>query len=179
MQISTCAHVHVLFCVRLTVHVFCYCSIVADRVVVTSKHNDEEQYIWESDTSSFSIARDPRGNSLLRGTTVSLFMKEEAQDFLTEGTLKELIKKYSQFINFPIYVWESKVRPHPFCETAPILLLIILLVKRDQYMCSSNIVTYFLQILFNVHVLGIHVHLTCYMSHVVVYYFYCYILYKD
>lgn len=36
-------------------------------------------------------------------------MKEEAQDFLSEDTLKDLIKKYSQFINFPIYVWESKV----------------------------------------------------------------------
>ena len=83
--------------------------LVADRVVVTSKHNDDDQYIWESDTTSFSIAKDPRGNTLLRGTTISLFMKEEAQDFLGEETLKGLIEKYSQFINFPIYIWESKV----------------------------------------------------------------------
>lgn len=82
---------------------------MADRVVVTSKHNDDEQYIWESDTASFSIAKDPRGNTLLRGTTISLFMKEEAQDFLSEDSLTGLIKKYSQFINFPIYLWESKV----------------------------------------------------------------------
>ena len=83
--------------------------LVADRVVVTSKHNDDKQYIWESDTSSFSIVEDPRGDTLLRGTTISLFLKEEAQDFVNEDTLKDLVKKYSQFINFPIYLWESKV----------------------------------------------------------------------
>lgn len=82
--------------------------LVADRVVVTSKHNDDKQYIWESDTSSFSIVEDPRGDTLLRGTTISLFLKEEAQDFVNEDTLKDLVKKYSQFINFPIYLWESK-----------------------------------------------------------------------
>ena len=82
---------------------------VSDRVVVTSKNNDDEQYIWESDAASFSIAKDPRGASLKRGTTISLFLKEEAQEFLEENTLKDLVKKYSQFINFPIYLWESKV----------------------------------------------------------------------
>ena len=78
---------------------------------MTSKHNDDEQYIWESDAASFSIAKDPRGASLKRGTTISLFLKEEAQEFLEENTLKDLVKKYSQFINFPIYLWESKVGP--------------------------------------------------------------------
>lgn len=44
--------------------------LVADRVVVTSKHNDDEQYVWESDAASFSISKDPRGNTLKRGTQI-------------------------------------------------------------------------------------------------------------
>lgn len=82
--------------------------LVADRVVVTSKHNDDVQYIWESDANSFTIVEDPRGDTLQRGTTVSLHLKEEARDFLEEDTLKDLIKKYSQFINFNIFLWTSK-----------------------------------------------------------------------
>jgi len=46
-----------------------FCA-VADRVVVTTKHNDDKQYIWESDAGSFSIAEDPRGPTLKRGTQV-------------------------------------------------------------------------------------------------------------
>ena len=78
--------------------------------MVTSKHNDDEQYIWESNASEFSIAPDPRGSTLKRGTTVSLFLKDEAQEFLEPQKLRSLVEKYSQFINFPIYIWESKVR---------------------------------------------------------------------
>jgi heat shock protein beta len=77
-------------------------------VVVTSKHNDDKQYIWESDASSFSIVEDPRGDTLKRGTTISLFLKEEAQEFLADDKLKDLVTKYSQFINFPIYLWSSR-----------------------------------------------------------------------
>ncbi|CAG0890293.1 unnamed protein product [Darwinula stevensoni] len=82
--------------------------LVADRVVVTSKHNDDKQHIWESDAANFNIMEDPRGPTLKRGTTVSLYLKEEALDFLEEDTIRDLIKKYSQFINFPIYLWCSK-----------------------------------------------------------------------
>lgn len=81
--------------------------LVADTVVVTSKNNDDDQYIWESDASSFTVAKDPRGNTLGRGTQISLYMKEEAYDFLEEHTIKDLVKKYSQFINFPIHMWVS------------------------------------------------------------------------
>ena len=83
---------------------------MADTVVVTSKHNDDEtQHIWESDASEFSIVEDPRGPTLKRGTTVSLFLKEEAREYLEPTMLRNLVEKYSQFINFPIYLWESKV----------------------------------------------------------------------
>ncbi|XP_043266102.1 endoplasmin isoform X2 [Colletes gigas] len=83
--------------------------LVSDMVIVTSKHNDDKQYIWQSDSSSYSIVEDPRGDTLKRGTTVSLHLKDEALDFLEEDTIRNLVKKYSQFINFPIYLWGSKV----------------------------------------------------------------------
>merc|ERR1719427_2245544 len=82
--------------------------LVADRVVVTSKHNDDKQHVWESDANSFSVVEDPRGDTLKRGTQISLFLKEEARDNLELDTIRELIKKYSQFINFNIFLWGSK-----------------------------------------------------------------------
>merc|ERR1719197_1982299 len=82
--------------------------LVADKVVVTSKNNEDEQFVWESDSESFTIAKDPRGDTLKRGTTVSLYLKEEAGDYLQHQSVKDLIQKYSQFINFPIYLWGSK-----------------------------------------------------------------------
>nr|CAG4646050.1 EOG090X01EZ [Macrothrix elegans] len=82
--------------------------LVADRVVVTSKHNDDKQHIWESDANSFSVVEDPRGDTLKRGTQISLYLKEEARDFLEIDTIRNLVHKYSQFINFNIYLWSSK-----------------------------------------------------------------------
>lgn len=82
--------------------------LVADRVIVTSKNNDDEQYVWESDAGEFTVVKDPRGNTLGRGTQVTLQLKEEARDFLELDSLKKLIEKYSQFINFNIYLWTSK-----------------------------------------------------------------------
>ena len=87
---------------------FYSCFLVADKVVVTSKNNADEQYIWESDSTSFNVIKDPRGNTLGRGTTVSLHLKEEAGEYLEASTLEEIIRKYSQFINFNIYLWKSK-----------------------------------------------------------------------
>jgi len=82
--------------------------LVADRVIVTTKHDDDKQYIWESDSASFSIASDPRGSTLKRGTEITLHLKKEAVDFLESDTLKGLVHKYSQFINFDIFLWQSK-----------------------------------------------------------------------
>merc|ERR1712088_932964 len=84
--------------------------LVADKVVVTSKNNDDSQYIWESDASSFSLAEDPRGPTLKRGTQISLYLKEESYDFLEQDTVRDLIKKYSQFININIYLWGSSTK---------------------------------------------------------------------
>ncbi|CAK1552740.1 unnamed protein product [Leptosia nina] len=81
--------------------------LVADRVTVVSKHNDDKQHVWDSDASSFSVADDPRGDTLKRGTHITLHLKEEAADYLQPDTIRSLVKKYSQFINFPIYLWAS------------------------------------------------------------------------
>ena len=56
------------------------------------------------------FSQDPRGSEhqLGRGTIVSLHLKEESKDLLKESTLKDLVAKYSQFINFPIYLYTSK-----------------------------------------------------------------------
>ena len=83
--------------------------LVADRVFVTSKHNEDKQHIWESDSMEFSTAEDPRGDTLLRGTQISLHMRPESVEFLEQNKLEDLVRKYSQFINFPIYLWTSKV----------------------------------------------------------------------
>ncbi|XP_040263842.1 endoplasmin [Bufo bufo] len=82
--------------------------LVADRVIVTSKHNNDTQHIWESDSNEFFVTSDPRGDTLGRGTTITLVLKEEATDYLELETIKALVRKYSQFMNFPIYVWSSK-----------------------------------------------------------------------
>lgn len=79
--------------------------LVADRVTVTSKHNDDKQYVWESGAEqTFVIYEDTDGEPLGRGTKLTLHMKEDATEFLEESKLKALITKYSQFINFPIYL---------------------------------------------------------------------------
>merc|ERR1712178_651720 len=57
---------------------------------------------------SFTVVDDPRGNTLGRGTRVTLHLKEDAHDYLSEDKLKETSKKYSQFIQFPIYVKVEK-----------------------------------------------------------------------
>ena len=84
--------------------------LVADRVTVTSKSpKSEDQYVWESSAKSqFTIAKDPRGNTLGRGTEITLHIKKDAEEFLNDRRLTELVTKYSQFINFPIYVATKK-----------------------------------------------------------------------
>merc|ERR1719402_871479 len=84
--------------------------LVADKVIVTTKHNDDNQYIWESDANAYSVVEDPRGPTLKRGTQISLYLKEESYDFLEQDTVRDLIKKYSQFINFNIYLWGSSTK---------------------------------------------------------------------
>lgn len=82
--------------------------LVSDKVRVISKNNEDKQYVWESSADgTFTIAEDPRGNTLGRGTRVILTLKEDAKEFLNQYRLETLIKKYSEFLTFPIYLYKS------------------------------------------------------------------------
>ncbi|CAL9759099.1 unnamed protein product [Musa acuminata subsp. burmannicoides] len=83
--------------------------LVADYVEVISKNNDDKQYVWESKADgSFAISEDTWNEPLGRGTEIKLHLRDEAKEYLEQDKLKELVKKYSEFINFPIYLWASK-----------------------------------------------------------------------
>jgi len=83
--------------------------LAAEKVEVQSKHNDDEQYLWSSAAGGvFTIKADTDGKPLGRGTRISLYLKEDCKNYLEEKSIKDLVKKHSQFIGFPISLQVTK-----------------------------------------------------------------------
>ena len=83
--------------------------LVANKVVVTSKSNDDEQHVWTSTADAkFFVTKDPRGDTLGRGTRVTLHLKDDAIEYVEQDKIKNLVKKYSEFIQYPIKLFLSK-----------------------------------------------------------------------
>merc|ERR1711978_658148 len=82
--------------------------LVADKVVVKTKHNDDEQYVWTSSAGgTFDIVKDVN-QDMKRGTEIVLHMREDAHDYIDEKRIKDLVKKHSEFIGFPISLYTTK-----------------------------------------------------------------------
>merc|ERR1712003_339384 len=84
--------------------------LVSDKVVVRTKHNDDEQYVWESEAGgTFSVRPDTKSpHQLARGTEITLLLKEDCASYLEEKKVKEIVKKHSQFVAFPITLFTIK-----------------------------------------------------------------------
>jgi len=82
--------------------------LVSEKVVVRSKHNDDDHWIWTSTAGgTFDIMKDPNP-TLKRGTEITLHLREDATDYIDEKKLKDLVKKHSEFIGFPISLYVTK-----------------------------------------------------------------------
>merc|ERR1712048_847672 len=82
--------------------------LVSEKVTVRTKHNDDQQWVWESTAGgTFTVVEDTR-DDLKRGTEIILHMREDATDFVDEKKIKDLIKRHSEFIGFPISLYVTK-----------------------------------------------------------------------
>jgi heat shock protein 90kDa beta len=83
--------------------------LVGRKVVVISKANHDDQHIWTSESAAaYTVEKDPEGNTLGRGTIVRIYLKEDALEFLNHKKVSKLVKRYSEFIDFPIFIHNKK-----------------------------------------------------------------------
>merc|ERR1711906_55525 len=82
--------------------------LVADKVEVVSKNNDDDCYTWSSEAGgSFTITK-TEDSGLKRGTRITLHLKEDMSEYLEEQRIKDLVKKHSEFIGFPVKLYTEK-----------------------------------------------------------------------
>ena len=82
--------------------------LVAEQVTVISKNNDDTQHRWESDAGGTFRVQPDEGEAITRGTKIILKLKDDMQEYLEERRLKDLVKKHSEFISFPIELQVEK-----------------------------------------------------------------------
>ena len=86
--------------------------LVADRITVATKNNnDGKTWEWESDIGSSSYSIKEAAEPLVRGTRITLHLKEDAEEFAEDSRLQGLVKTYSEFISFPIEVYSKQSKP--------------------------------------------------------------------
>lgn len=92
--------------------------VVADTITVTTRQEGSDQYIWESTAgASYTVEQDPRGNTLEHGTEITLHLKDDASEYMDAYKIKELVHRYSEFIDYPIKLWEGHSVEVPVEET--------------------------------------------------------------
>eukprot|EP00933_Yihiella_yeosuensis_P076607 TRINITY_DN8645_c0_g4_i1.p1 TRINITY_DN8645_c0_g4~~TRINITY_DN8645_c0_g4_i1.p1 ORF type:complete len:761 (+),score=216.80 TRINITY_DN8645_c0_g4_i1:71-2353(+) len=91
--------------------------LVATKIEVYSRsfkdpESERKTYQWTSSGSSYTLAEHPETEFFgeQSGTKIVLHLREEAQEYLDTGKLSDLLKKYSEFITFPIQLYNEKVQ---------------------------------------------------------------------
>merc|ERR1712194_724461 len=82
--------------------------LVADKVEVISKNNDDKVYTWLSEAGGSFTVTETEDSGLKRGTRIVLHMKEDMSEYLEEKRVKDLVKKHSEFIGFPVMLYTEK-----------------------------------------------------------------------